>query len=387
MRYLRTNTAVIVSVGPFYDKTDGVTPETALTITNERISLTADTDAGSAPTFILDNITGATSGTANDLNYITGQDNGMMQIELAAADVNRLGRMRLTITDAANHCPVIEDFMVLPANVYDAMVLGSDLLMIDVDSWNNTLVPSTEAGGQGTIRTGTAGGIASQSITLAAEAAPGVDFFKGDFVEILTATTGAGQEKQCTTSTNANPPVLTLDSPFAVTPTGTITYRVFGGVLGTTLADIGTQMNTTLGTYDVPTKTELDTMQAAIAALLPAALVGGRIDASVGAMAANVVTAAAIAADAITAAKLAADAITEIQSGLATAAALGTVDDFLDTEVASILAAVDTEIAAIKAKTDQLTFTVANMLDANVQVVNDVPVGGTGAVGDEWGPA
>lgn len=39
---------------------------------------------------------------------------------------------------------------------------------------------------------------------------------------------------------------------------------------------------------------------------------------------------------------------------LATAAALTIVDDFLDTEVAAILAAVDTEIAAIKAKTDNL---------------------------------
>jgi hypothetical protein len=46
------------------------------------------------------------------------------------------------------------------------------------------------------------------------------------------------------------------------------------------------------------------------------------------------------------------DAITA--SALATAAALATVDDFLDTEVAAILAAVDTEIAAIKAKTDNL---------------------------------
>ncbi len=44
-----------------------------------------------------------------------------------------------------------------------------------------------------------------------------------------------------------------------------------------------------------------------IQARLPAALVSGRIDASVGAMAANVVTASAIAADAITDAKVAAD--------------------------------------------------------------------------------
>jgi hypothetical protein len=125
MRFLRTNTAVIITVGPFYDKTDGVTIETALTITNERITLTADTDAGSAPTNILDNIAGATSGTANDLNYITGNDAGMMQLELAAADTNRLGRMFLSITDAANHVPVFHEFMVMPALVYDTFFASS----------------------------------------------------------------------------------------------------------------------------------------------------------------------------------------------------------------------------------------------------------------------
>lgn len=125
MRFLKTNTAVIVTVGPFYDKTDGVTIEGSLTITNERITLVADTDAGSAPTIILDNITGATSGTANDLNYITGIDAGLMQLELAAADVNRLGRLMLTITDAANHVPVFHEFTILPAAVYDSLILGS----------------------------------------------------------------------------------------------------------------------------------------------------------------------------------------------------------------------------------------------------------------------
>jgi hypothetical protein len=69
---------------------------------------------------------------------------------------------------------------------------------------------------------------------------------------------------------------------------------------------------------------------------------------------AGLITATAIAADAITAAKVAADVTTEIQSGLATAAALTTVAGYIDTEVAAILAAVDTEVAAIKAKTDNL---------------------------------
>ena len=119
MQFLRQNTAVMVTVGPFYDKTDGVTIKTALTITNEKLTLTADTDAGSAPTNILDNVTGATSGTANDLNYITGNDAGMMQLELAAADTNRVGRMTLSITDAANHVPVFHEYFVLPQAIFD----------------------------------------------------------------------------------------------------------------------------------------------------------------------------------------------------------------------------------------------------------------------------
>ena len=44
---------------------------------------------------------------------------------------------------------------------------------------------------------------------------------------------------------------------------------------------------------------------------------------------------------------------------------LSTIAGYIDTEVAAILAAVDTEVGAIKAKTDQLTFTVANQVDAN----------------------
>jgi hypothetical protein len=79
-----------------------------------------------------------------------------------------------------------------------------------------------------------------------------------------------------------------------------------------------------------------------------------RVNAQVFGVENNAITAAAIAADAIGASELAADAVTEIQSGLATASALTTVAGYIDTEVASILAAVDTEVAAIKLKTDNL---------------------------------
>jgi hypothetical protein len=44
------------------------------------------------------------------------------------------------------------------------------------------------------------------------------------------------------------------------------------------------------------------------------------------------------------------------------------------------------DVVAIQSKTDGLTFTVPNVLDANIQYVNDVEVDGTGAEGNEWGP-
>lgn len=47
---------------------------------------------------------------------------------------------------------------------------------------------------------------------------------------------------------------------------------------------------------------------------------------------------------------------------------------------------IDTVVDAIKAKTDSLTFTVANQLDSNIQYVNDVEVTGNGQSGSEWGP-
>src|SRR5262245_33783445 len=140
MRYLRKNTDVIISVGPFFDKTDGVTLKTALTITNESITLVAERDDNSAPPLVHDNVTGAHSGTSNDLNYITGQDNAMMQMELSASNTNRNGRMVLTITDASNHLPVVHEFTVLDAVIYDSFVKGTDLFDVSVTQVNGTAI-------------------------------------------------------------------------------------------------------------------------------------------------------------------------------------------------------------------------------------------------------
>lgn len=307
MRFLRSNTAVIVTVGPFYDKTDGVTIETALTITNEKITLTADTDAGSAPTNILDNITGATSATANDLNYITGNDAGMMQLELAAADTNRVGRMFLSITDAANHVPVFHEFFVLPQAIYDWLTgvivpLPANVTQLLGTAW---LTPGTAGTPDvnakligGTSQTGRDIGA---SVLLSTGTGTGqLDFTSGvvkaNLAQILgtalTETAGllAGGFKKFF---NIASPVSTMDVIATVTTATTATNLTNAPTAGDLTATMKTSVTT-----------------AATAATPIAASVTG----AVGSVAAGGITASSIAADAIGASELAADAVTEIRS-------------------------------------------------------------------------
>ena len=48
------------------------------------------------------------------------------------------------------------------------------------------------------------------------------------------------------------------------------------------------------------------------------------------------------------------------------------------------LVAIDTVVDAIKAKTDNLTFSVANQVDANAESINATTVLGVGTSGDKW---
>lgn len=148
---------------------------------------------------------------------------------------------------------------------------------------------------------------------------------------------------------------------------------------GATDADVSTRLAT--AGYTAPDNATIATIQSDtndIQARLPAALVSGRIDASVGAMAADVVTASAIAAGAITSTEAPALANLDVAVSTRLATAGYTAPDNASisailTDTAEIGAAgagltvlataanlavvagyLDTEIAAIKAKTDNL---------------------------------
>ena len=127
---IRQNTAQIITVGPFLDKTDGVSPELSLTVTGCHITLVADTADGNAPTLVID-ADATASGGDNDLVHITNDNAGYHSLELTAAQTNRVGGGRLCINDDDVHCPVFHELEFLPANVFDAR-FGTDKLLVDV---------------------------------------------------------------------------------------------------------------------------------------------------------------------------------------------------------------------------------------------------------------
>ncbi|HEV8655644.1 MAG TPA: hypothetical protein VGR85_09055 [Candidatus Limnocylindria bacterium] len=174
-------------------------------------------------------------------------------------------------------------------------------------------------------------------------------------------------------------------------------------------ADLTTELQAGLATSAEVSAVQADTDN--IQTRLPAALVGGRMDSSVGAMAADVLTAAATATDFATEVatavwasgtrtltSLGASLVQEIwdraTSALTTAGSVGKliVDNLnatvssraTQTSVDTIDDFVDTEVSAIKAKTDQLTFTNANKVDSAVLAGGDFAQAAADKV---WGSA
>lgn len=144
------------------------------------------------------------------------------------------------------------------------------------------------------------------------------------------------------------------------------------GEAGIDWANIGsptTTVNLSGTTVKTATDVEADTVD--IQSRLPAALVSGRIDASVGAMAASVLTATAIAADAITAAKIADGAIDALTfaTGAITAAAIAA-DAITDAKVAA-----DVTIASVTGSVGSVTGNVGgNVVGSVASVTGGVTV-------------
>jgi hypothetical protein len=127
-RPLKQSTSADVPIGPFVDATDGITAETGLTLTQPDIRLKKNAAAW------------AQKAAAQTLTH---EENGFYEVTLDATDTDTLGLLRLAVFESGA-APVWEDFVVLPANVYDSM-FSTDKLQVDVVEIAGSTVSTSSA--------------------------------------------------------------------------------------------------------------------------------------------------------------------------------------------------------------------------------------------------
>jgi hypothetical protein len=346
------------------DDTDFKTAETGLTIANTDVKLIVN------------------GGASADKNSGGGthRANGIYGLTFDATDTATVGEMEVSIK-VAGALPVFMKFWVLEEAVYD-MLFGASAIgyianqPVDVNTIKTQTVTCS-------------GGVTVPAATLASTtnitAAAGCAVSSIGSAVITATSIAADAITDAKVASDVTIASVTGAVGSVTGAVGSVTGNVGGNVTGSVGSVVGAVGSVTGN-------------------------VGGNVTGSVGSVAAGGITASSIAADAIGASELAADAVAEIAAGVwdlatsghttsgtfgaaavaaggsgdpwstslpgaygsgtagyivgtnidalissrASQTSLDTVDDFLDTEVAAILAAVDTEVGAIKAKTDNL---------------------------------
>lgn len=116
---LKTNTPFHISVGPLFDKNDGITPITNITVTLCTISIMhMDNSNGNV-------VISEFSPTIVDMTHISGDTIGMYDLALTAEQLNWLGSGRITVIQTATHLPWWCDITVLPSNIFDSLITGT----------------------------------------------------------------------------------------------------------------------------------------------------------------------------------------------------------------------------------------------------------------------
>jgi hypothetical protein len=122
-QWLKQSTAATVKMGPFVDSTDGNTEETGLTISQGDIKLSKN---------------GGAFAQTNNATGATHDANGMYGVPLDTTDTATLGQLKVYIHESGA-LAVWQDFMVVPANVWDSL-FGADALQVHAIEISNGLI-------------------------------------------------------------------------------------------------------------------------------------------------------------------------------------------------------------------------------------------------------
>lgn len=104
--HLRQATTGEITIGPFLDFSDGVTPLTSLVLTDSNIQLSKN---------------GNTFVQKNDENDPTHYSGGWYRCLLDATDTDTVGRLIIQTQDPTSYLPVWHEFDVVEENIYDAL--------------------------------------------------------------------------------------------------------------------------------------------------------------------------------------------------------------------------------------------------------------------------
>ena len=132
MNYLKQSSTTTIQLGPFLDDTDGKTAEESLTLTSTDIWLSKG---------------GAAFANPNDTNAATHDRAGWYRKQLNATDTATVGRFIVSVHETGA-LPVWREFMVVPANIYDSLIAGTDNLDVDTEAaWSTQISDSVPAQG------------------------------------------------------------------------------------------------------------------------------------------------------------------------------------------------------------------------------------------------
>jgi hypothetical protein len=154
MKLLKQSTAVTIKLGPFLDSTDGVTAETALTLTQSD--------------FLISKNFGAFA-QKNDSTSGTHDSAGWYGVPLNTTDTGTLGPLQIHVNESGA-LPVWDQYMVVPSNVYNSLVSNTGYLNANLETILGTATAVTALNASaGTIVTGTVDNTAFTATTTVLE--------------------------------------------------------------------------------------------------------------------------------------------------------------------------------------------------------------------------
>lgn len=209
MIQLKQATAVTVKVGPFVDATDGVTAETALTISQADVRLAKN---------------GADFAQKNEASAATHDESGYYDIDLDTTDTNTAGVLTLAVSESGA-LPVRMDFQVVPISVFP------------------------EAKRRNTAQAGAAG-----TITLDASASATNDEFTGDII-VIVGGTGATQWRIITDYVGSTK-VATIEPNWLTNPDNTSVFEILASPPS---AGLETAVSDGLTNYGAATSSDIST--------------------------------------------------------------------------------------------------------------------------------